>query len=98
MTWWKDSWWSTNIHIMVSVWTHSGITYPPTEEPQAYRISFPQAAGQLACLVDRYQGWEVTWTGMRVNFVRRSMQKIMVIVEEGNIPHLKCHCCDIIVL
>ena len=38
-----------------------------------------------------------TQTAMRVHFWRRHVRDIMIILEEGNLPHPRCPRCDMLV-
>ena len=49
------------------------------------------------CQVEGCPGREGTPTVMRVHFWGRHMRGIVIILEEGNIPHPRCQHCDIFV-
>ena len=58
---------------------------------------FPKG-GAKACTVEGCPGRVRTRTAMRVHFWRRHMQEIIIILEEGNLPHPRCANCDMFVL
>ena len=61
-------------------------------EPQTYRIEFPKG-GTKACPVEGCPGRAGTRTAMQVQFCRRHVKDIMIILEEGNLPHPRCPRC-----
>ena len=65
-------------------------------EPQKYRIDFPKG-GTKACPVEGCLGRAGTRTEMRVHFWRRHMRDIVIILEEGNLPHPRCPQCNMLV-
>ena len=66
-------------------------------EPQTYQIEFPKG-GTKACPVEGFPGRAGTRTAMWVHFWRRHVRGIMIILEEGNLPHPRCPQCDMLVL
>ena len=66
------------------------------DKPQTYRIEYPKG-GAKACSVEGCPRREGTRTAMRVHFWRRHMRDIVIILEEGNLPHPRCTNCDMFV-
>ena len=62
--------------------------------PQEYWISFPAKVGPRTCPVEGCPGKMAMTTAMRVHFVHWYVLKTMVMMEEGNFPHLWCAKCD----
>ena len=56
-------------------------------EPRTYRMVFLEKSGPRACPVQRCSGWAVTQISMQVKFWHRHVRDIVVILEEGNLPH-----------
>ena len=56
-------------------------------ETQTYRIEFPTKGGTRECPVEVCPGRAGTRTAMRVNFCSRHVWDIVIILEEGNLPH-----------
>ena len=54
---------------------------------QTYRIEFPTKGGTRECPVEGCPGRAGTWTAMGVHFWRQHVQDIVIILEEGNLPH-----------
>ena len=48
---------------------------------------FLEKSGPRACPVQRCSGWAVTQISMQVKFWHRHVRDIVVILEEGNLPH-----------
>ena len=65
-------------------------------KPQTYRIEFPKGEAK-ACPVEGCPGRAGTRTAMRVHFWRRHVRDIVIILEEGNLPHPRCTNCDMLV-
>ena len=66
-------------------------------EPRTYMIEFPTKGGTRECPVEGCPGRAGTRTAMRVRFWIRHVRDIMIILEEGNLPHPRCSRCDILV-
>ena len=66
-------------------------------EPQTYRMAFPNKGGPRSCPVEGCPGWAGTRTAMRMQFFNRYVQDIVIILEEGNLPHPRCPRCDMLV-
>ena len=66
-------------------------------EPTTYRIEFPEG-GTRECPVEGCPGRAGTGTAMRVHFWRRHVRDVVIILEEGNLPHPRCLRCDMLVL
>ena len=56
-------------------------------EPKTYRIEFPTKGGMRDCPVEGCPGRAGTRTEMRVHFWRRNVRDVVIILEEGNLPH-----------
>ena len=68
---------------------------PQTEGgARTYRMSFPKKGGPRRCHVEGCPGARAKMTAMRVNFVHQHVQDTVVMLEEGNLPQLRCHQCD----
>ena len=65
-------------------------------EPQTYWIEFPKG-GTKVCPVEGCPGRTGTWTAMRVHFWIWHVRDIVIILEEGNLPHPRCPQCDMLV-
>ena len=100
--WRKGCWTHTECHIMGNPRQKGGVG--PTQlreeeeggEPTTYRIEFPKG-GTRECPVEGCPGRVGTRTEMRVNFWRRHVQDVVIILEEGNLPHPRCPRCDMLV-
>ena len=66
------------------------------DEPQIYRIEFPKG-GTTACPVEGCPGRAGTRTAILVHFWRQHVRYIVIILEEGNLPHPRCPQCDMFV-
>ena len=66
-------------------------------EPNTYRIELPTKGGTRECPVEGCPGRSGTRTAMRVHFWRRHVRDIVIILEEGNLPHPRCSRCDMMV-
>ena len=62
-----------------------------------YRLAFLTKGGPHRCPVEGCPGWEGMRTATRIHFCNRHVQEIVVILEEGNFPHLRCSQCDMLV-
>ena len=56
-------------------------------KPTTYRIEFPTQGGARECPVEGCLGRAGTRTAMRVHFWRRYVRDVVIILEEGNLPH-----------
>ena len=65
--------------------------------PQIYRMSFPAKGGPRKCPVEGCLGRVATRTAMRVHFVHLHVFDTVVILKEGNSPHLRCPLCNMLV-
>ena len=63
---------------------------------QTYQIEFPKG-GTKVCPVEGCPGRAGTLTAMRVHFWRLHVRDIVIILEEGNLPHPRCPRCDMFV-
>ena len=75
---------------------HWGTTHPGGD-PRTYNIDFPTAGGPKNCPVKGCWGQLATRTEIWVHFLHRNVQDIVIILEEGNLPHPQCPWCDIMV-
>ena len=66
-------------------------------EPQTYRMSFLTKEGPRSCPVEVCTVQAGTRTAMRMHFFNRHVQDIVIILEEGNLPHPRCPRCDMLV-
>ena len=67
------------------------------ENPRIFRITFLAKTGTRPCPVEGCSGQVATRTAIRVHFWHWHVQDTVVILYEGNIPHLRCSLCDILV-
>ena len=67
------------------------------EEPQTYHMAFPAKGGPRSCPVEKCPGRAEMRTAMWVHFLYRHILYIVVILEEGNLPHPRCPQCNMIV-
>ena len=67
-------------------------------EPNTYRIEFPTKGGTRECPVEGCPGRAGTQTTIRVHFWRRHVRDVVIILEEGNLPHPRFSRCDMLVL
>ena len=71
-------------------WTTSAMG----EEPRTYRMEFLAKGGPRSCPFEGCLGRATTRTAMQVHFLHRHVQETVVILEEGNLPHPRCPCCN----
>ena len=64
--------------------------------PTTYRIESPKG-GTKECPVEGCPGRARKRTAMRVHFWRRHVRDVVIILEEGNLPHPRCPRCDMLV-
>ena len=67
-------------------WTDAATGGVGGGKPQTYRIEFPKG-GAKACPVEGCPGRAGKRTVMQVHFWRRNVRDIVIILEEGNLPH-----------
>ena len=65
--------------------------------PRTFWMAFPAKGGLKSCLVEGCPGRATTRTAIRVHFLHRHVLDTMVILEEGNLPHLRCTRCNMLV-
>ena len=65
-------------------------------KPHTYRIDSPKG-GAKACPVEGCPGREGIRTAMQVHFWRQHVRYIVIILEEGKLPHPRCPRCDMFV-
>ena len=66
-------------------------------DPQTYRMAFLTKGGPRSCPVEGCLGWAGTRTAMQMQFCNRHVRDVVIILEEGNLPHPRCSRCDILV-
>ena len=66
-------------------------------EPQTYRMAFPTKGGPWSCPVEGCPCQAGTRTAMRMHFFKRHVRDIVIILEEGNLPHPRCPRCNMLV-
>ena len=66
-------------------------------ETRIYRIAFSKRARPRPCPVEGCSGRASTRTAMRVHFWHWHVRDIVVILEDGNIPHPRCRLCEMLV-
>ena len=69
----------------------------PGEEPWKYRMGFPTAGGPRNCPVEGCLERAATRTAMRVHFFQRHVRDNVIIFKEGNLPHPRCPCYNMLV-
>ena len=67
-------------------------------EPITYRIDLPTKGGPRGCPVEGFPGRAGTRTAMRMHLCSRHARDIVIILEEGNLPHPRFSRCDMLVL
>ena len=66
--------------------------------PRTYWMAFPTKGVPRSFPVEGCPGRAGTQTAMRMNFCSRNVRDIVIILEEGNLPHPRCSRCDMLVL
>ena len=56
-------------------------------DPQTYRMAFPAKGGPRSFPVEGCPVRTGKWTVMRMHFCNRNVWDIMIILEEGKLPH-----------
>ena len=64
------------------------------EDPRTYCMDFLSKGDPRSCSVEGCPGQAATRTAIRVHFIHLHVLYTVVILEEGNIPHPRCHQCD----
>ena len=59
-------------------------------KPQNYRLAFLNKGDPRSCPVEGFPGRAGTRTAMRMHFFNRHVRDIVIILEEGNLPHPRC--------
>ena len=70
-------------------WTDAAIGGEGGGEPKTYRIEFIKG-GTKECPVEGCPGRDGTRTAMKVHLWRQHVRDIVIILEEGNLPHPRC--------
>ena len=68
-------------------WGPKWVATPTNPSPRMYRVSFLWAFESVGCPVEGCGGRKLTRTNLRIHFLNRHMQDMIVIMEEGNRPH-----------
>ena len=66
-------------------------------EPQTYRMTFPTKGGPQSCPVEGCLGRAGKRTAMQMHFFNGHVRDIVIILEEGNLPHPRCSRCNMLV-
>ena len=66
-------------------------------ETRTYRVEFLTKGEARGCPVEGCQGRAGKRTAMKMHLCRRHVRDIVIILEEGNLPHTRCSQCDILV-
>ena len=66
-------------------------------ETRTYQIELPTKGGTRVCPVEGCPGRARTQTEMRIQFWRRHVRDIVVVLEEGNLLHPRCSQCYMLV-
>ena len=66
-------------------------------DPRTYRMAFLTKRGPRSCPVEGCPGRTGTRTAMRMHLCSRNVRNIVIILEEGNLPHPRCSRCDMLV-
>ena len=64
---------------------------------QTYRLAFPTKGGPRSCPVEGCPGRVRTRMAMRMRFCNLYVQDIVIILEEGNLPHPRYSQCNMLV-
>ena len=67
------------------------------DDPQTYQLAFLIKGGPRSCPVEVCSGRARTRTEMRMHFCSRHVWYIVIILEEGNLPHPRVSQCDMLV-
>ena len=65
--------------------------------PQTYRMALPTKGGPQSCPVEGCPCRAGTRTAMQMHFFNWHVRDIVIILEEGNLPHPRCPQCDMLV-
>ena len=65
--------------------------------PRTYRLAFPNKGGPRSCPVEDCTGRAGTQTAMRMHLCSRHVRDIVIILDEGNLPHPRCSRCNMMV-
>ena len=68
-----------------------------TPAPRLCRLSFPKEVGLVGFPVEVCRGKASTRTNLRIHSVHCHVWYMIVIMEEGNLPHTRCPTCDFFV-
>ena len=59
-------------------------------EPRTYRMALPTSEGPCNCPVEECTLQVTTRKAMQVHFFYWHVKEIIIILEEGNLPHSRC--------
>ena len=66
-------------------------------KPRTYRIDFLTKGGPRGCPVEGFPGRAGTRAEMKMHLCNWHVREILIILEEGNLPHPRCSRCDMLV-
>ena len=66
-------------------------------DPRTYWMAFLTKGGPRSSPVEGCPGRAGTRTAMRMHFCSQYVRDIVIILEEGNLPHPRCSRCDMLV-
>ena len=68
----------------------------PLEDPQFYKVFFPNTVGSVELPVKGFWGWVTICIKLRIHFVHHYMWYMLVILDLGNLPHPQCPDCNVL--
>ena len=66
-------------------------------KPKTFRMAFIAISRLMPCPVKGFSVRAMTWSSMQVSFWHRHVRDTVVILEDRNLPHPRCHMCEILV-
>ena len=72
-------------------------TIAPVRYPCTYTLAFPTTWGLRNFPIEGCLGQAATQTAMQVHLFHRHIWDTVIILEEVNLPHPRCHWCDMLV-
>ena len=66
-------------------------------KPQTYQMAFLTKGRPQSCPPEGFPGWAGTRMEMWMQLFNRHVRDIVIILEEGNLPHPRCPRCDMLV-
>ena len=70
---------------------------PPGGDKRTYKTTLLTDGGPQNCPVEGCPGRAATRTAMQVHLLHWNVRDSVIIFEEGNLPHLRCPRCGILV-